>query len=422
MRRCLSAVLATLAVVLFAASGANAQPFKPQQATGVFFTVDDTHPTLPIGTTLTAPPDNGGETPVPAELHEHGDVTAQQVSVIRGNDPADESASAAQVSVASCRSLFGSKKGERVLNHYNYCQSGKCGYYWVEDKKIVGIVTYRCTTAGQGTKGSRAIRFETGFDNFKVIGKPPADPPLRVYWATNGYSGVDGSNKPCSVHGDGPQSQAEWENGKTAIFTISSAKTDGYSRDFVSRCSVGQWGAVDNTVGNNILQNGVRFDSASYLGSKGAGIFDRVKAVMHYSLSSSRHGAVAAHIHLAQTNPAATYPPLPGGGTKSIPGSPASGKPLHRLMSSWDGAATTRYNKNRAVVSNTCAALTHQPDQECDEYPFASTWEGAGKGDGNFSVQYLDKTQNGNAGTDLNNWYVADRILHNDEFYVQIDP
>lgn len=32
---------------------------------------------------------------------------------------------------------------------------------------------------------------------------------------------------------------------------------------------------------------------------------------------------------------------------------------------------------------------------------------------GNFSVEYVDGTQNGNAGTGLNNWYVADRILHN---------
>jgi hypothetical protein len=159
-------------------------------------------------------------------------------------------------------------------------------------------------------------------------------------------------------------------------------------------------------------------DSASYLGSNGAGIFDRVMPVMaEYATSSTRNGAVAQHIQQAQTNPASTYPLTAG---KSIPGSIASGKPLHRLMSTWDAAASARYSSNRAVVTSTCAQLPHQADEECDEYPFASSWEGAGKGDGNFSVKYVNGTQNGNAGTDLNNWYIADRILHNDAFYVSI--
>ncbi|WP_275561348.1 hypothetical protein [Streptomyces sp. 5-6(2022)] len=33
---------------------------------------------------------------------------------------------------------------------------------------------------------------------------------------------------------------------------------------------------------------------------------------------------------------------------------------------------------------------------------------------------YVDGTQNSNADTGLNNWYIADRILHNDAFYVDI--
>ncbi|WP_405849118.1 NucA/NucB deoxyribonuclease domain-containing protein [Streptomyces sp. NBC_01518] len=163
-------------------------------------------------------------------------------------------------------------------------------------------------------------------------------------------------------------------------------------------------------------------DSASYLGSNGAGIFDRVVPIMQeYSVTSTRNGAVAQHVKDAQTIPNSTYPPKSDGSAKTIPGAVGSGVPLTRLMSTWDAAAIAQYSANRNKVTSTCANLSHNTGEECDEYPFASTWEGAGKNDGNFSVRYVDGTQNGNAGTDLNNWYIADRILHKDKFYVYVN-
>ncbi|MFD7643452.1 hypothetical protein ACFV4P_22675 [Kitasatospora sp. NPDC059795] len=69
-----------------------------------------------------------------------------------------------------------------------------------------------------------------------------------------------------------------------------------------------------------------------------------------------------------------------------------------------------------------CAPLPHADTEECDEFPFASTWEGAGRGDQNYSVLYVGGTQNGQAGTALGSWYGSDRILHNDAFGVRITP
>ena len=60
---------------------------------------------------------------------------------------------------------------------------------------------------------------------------------------------------------------------------------------------------------------------------------------------------------------------------------------------------------------------THQ----CDEYPFASTWEGAADPDWAFSVRAVPATENEKAGGLLTWYFFADRILYdNDEFWVQI--
>ncbi|MFF4828885.1 NucA/NucB deoxyribonuclease domain-containing protein [Streptomyces sp. NPDC001312] len=125
------------------------------------------------------------------------------------------------------------------------------------------------------------------------------------------------------------------------------------------------------------------------------------------------------HINLAQTHPELTDPKVSG---KLIPGSIASGKTLSRLYDKWDTAAGEQKNRNTAAMDRACATIkpSNTDGLDCDEYPFASTWEGAGSGP-NFSVKYLDSTQNRSAGSQLGDWYTKDGILHKDSFYVAID-
>ncbi|MGW1194618.1 NucA/NucB deoxyribonuclease domain-containing protein [Streptomyces sp. NPDC002536] len=429
IRRALTAALVGAACTALPATSAMAQPSTASR-TDVITTpiqvVDAAHPLPAVGSRWDAGAQNraaqwrNSVPQPPAALREHGDVTAQRSGITYTSTATARGASAlaAGADLATCRRLLPTS-GEQILNHYAYCRVAPLGYSVVSGGKVIGTVSWRNTTAGDGTKGSRVIRLTTGMDEFRRVGVT-TDGLLSIGWSTSGYRGPDGSNKACDVFGSGPNLLSEWQAGGTAIHTISSAANDGYGRDKVARCAIRS--SVTNNGGTGtVLDNGVRFDSASYLGAKGAGIFDRVMPTMgQYSVRSTRNGAVARHIQLAQTNPAATYPPPPAGHTKSIPGGVASGKPLHRLVSNWDATATAAYNKNRSVVQSNCAHLPHKAGEECDEYPFASSWEGAGKGDGNFSVKYVDGTQNGNAGTDLNNWYIADRILHKDAFYVVI--
>ncbi|MFI8235584.1 NucA/NucB deoxyribonuclease domain-containing protein [Streptomyces sp. NPDC085900] len=68
---------------------------------------------------------------------------------------------------------------------------------------------------------------------------------------------------------------------------------------------------------------------------------------------------------------------------------------------------------------------------ECDEYPFASTYEGSAqsiydetKPKKNFSARAIDGTENGAGGSQLASYYSDNRIIDgpNDEFHVVIIP
>lgn len=68
-----------------------------------------------------------------------------------------------------------------------------------------------------------------------------------------------------------------------------------------------------------------------------------------------------------------------------------------------------------------------QKTWQCDEYPFASTYEGAhyselnpnsGRG---FSVGYVRNKHNNKAGTIVRLWYKSANVIARDKFYVEIE-
>ncbi|MFJ6668965.1 NucA/NucB deoxyribonuclease domain-containing protein [Streptomyces sp. NPDC091383] len=332
----------------------------------------------------------------------------------------------AKVTIASCQSELANQEDSAVIDHYNFCAIKKSGHFWEKNGKVVARSTFDVVIAGTGAEGSRTNTMLAAIRNYKIIsGAPTTNPTFGVYWTTSGYSGSDGSNVACAVGGEDKKylTRDQWNAGAIATVTISSTRAQGYSRDGVSRCGITPKTHLVNEVPEGdgditVTTTGIRHDSASYMGAAAtAAIFDRVVPVMHYSLTSTAHGEVAQHIYDAQTNPGSTWPPKDG---KSIPGSIASGKRLMRLYSGWDANADQAYKDNSKAKDDACADLQKVDGEDCDEYPFASTWEGAGAGDGNFSVRYLNSVQNRSAGGSLAAWYNSDRILHFDQFYVKI--
>jgi hypothetical protein len=169
---------------------------------------------------------------------------------------------------------------------------------------------------------------------------------------------------------------------------------------------------------------GIRCDSATYFpNSQRACIFTDVRSRLPYVFGAG-YDEVVTHIKGAYERPDLTHPFKPD---KSIPGRWGvlpDPRPLHRIT-----PGSTAHLANRAAKDSACETLPpHQPDQECDEFPFASTLEGAGFGDGNFSVKYVNNRQNERAGGILSGYYGWDRVLRDDnladgtldEFWVSV--
>jgi hypothetical protein len=93
---------------------------------------------------------------------------------------------------------------------------------------------------------------------------------------------------------------------------------------------------------------------------------------------------------------------------------------------------------NRSVSTGYCynnPGMPAQPPEggpfDCDEYPFASTYEGSARYKyvpaneqaqyvDQYSVRWVNRSVNREAGVRLGRWYGVDRILNNDPFFVPI--
>ncbi|WEH18461.1 NucA/NucB deoxyribonuclease domain-containing protein [Streptomyces sp. VNUA24] len=169
-----------------------------------------------------------------------------------------------------------------------------------------------------------------------------------------------------------------------------------------------------------------RWDKASYLpkSAQGGAVFTYLVPLVYSTKAGSPEKAVADHIKTAFTKPGSTKPTKAG---KKVPGSSAQ-SPLHRLYH--DNA---RRKKNRSTAVSACKKAFGKDyakgGKECDEYPFATTYEGCAQNTyepsapkNNFSVRPLAKKDNGNAGNLLGQFMTLNRILDGDDdgFYVTI--
>lgn len=139
-----------------------------------------------------------------------------------------------------------------------------------------------------------------------------------------------------------------------------------------------------------------------------------------FSLSvNSNATQEALHIYQAQYAPWTTTPADPN---KQIPGSVDSGLPLTRNA---DKVAAQR-NRDTAVAH--CYAQ-YGPDYsagntfQCDEYPFASTHQGAFTAGTNYSARPIRARDNESGGALLGAFYSFNRMLDGsapDPYFVQI--
>ncbi|MFI8944846.1 NucA/NucB deoxyribonuclease domain-containing protein [Streptomyces syringium] len=146
----------------------------------------------------------------------------------------------------------------------------------------------------------------------------------------------------------------------------------------------------------------VRCDNTPYVSpqSKGGCVYPRYTPTYELSTLDGKIDQVAWHIYWAQNN------------LRQAWGAKGRGPALTRT------ADKNLIDKNRETA---CPSSMPRPDgKSCDEYPFASTHQGASKNP-DYSCHMVPEKQNTAEGRDYRNpWYKANRILEDDAFWVSI--
>jgi hypothetical protein len=132
---------------------------------------------------------------------------------------------------------------------------------------------------------------------------------------------------------------------------------------------------------------------------RGGCVFPDYKPTLTYSLSDPRVTFTAMHIQRAE---AAGQPGAPGG------------RALTRTMN------RTKINRNRYLACGNFKKTT--PNGSCDEYPFASTEQGQAFTGLKASTEQVPLPDNVAAGRDLGVFYLVNRVIRGDPFYVGIVP
>jgi hypothetical protein len=281
--------------------------------------------------------------------------------------------------------------------------------------------------------GERNVRLFFRVTQVQAVGSQP--PPADTLWRAEFECEADDPN--CSTSGSVGQTLIEWDRGAGDwwTFVVSSNETgppEGDNVAFHNFRFAGNAPAYLPPPGLPFQR--IRCDSADYFQVFGvrrpaACVFHNVVPYITYAVGDARVSQIAGHIWWAQHFPTISFPLNPELARKSIPGRypgpEGGGDGLTRIRK----GTTTR--ANRAEVRRACNRLAPyeqtglprppRPGQHCDEYPFASTLEGAASQRWDFSVAAVDATQNCAAGGLLNYYLTTDRILYDqDRYFVRI--
>lgn len=319
-----------------------------------------------------------------------------------------------------------------IKNHYSYCWSN---YVVYSDPAGCGPspfpffcdwVSFRLTVIGNGYNGMRTVSFRYKVDDIKSdLDSPNWRNGSRVSVSIQ----CDGVSEIRDCIGDeSPDTRtlAKWRKHSegSTFFDSDPPPITGGNKDQVSymdfwpRVTVDPPGTKYPPLTSDGPKEKVRADSADYLfvfppggqppfWPKEGAIFANVTPTFYYDVNDPYFSVMKEafqHHKDALTAPGSIVP-----GLRPKP-------PLTRLYSKYD---PEQYAANTRAKDQACAKLTKPGDDyECDEFPFASTYEGAASGAGKFSVRYIPRSANNSHGRWLAAWYAYDRILHKDPFYI----
>ncbi|MBC2902449.1 NucA/NucB deoxyribonuclease domain-containing protein [Streptomyces cupreus] len=351
--------------------------------------------------------------------------SAQTVSALTtGPQPVASAAYGPGLSQSDCQNDAAAyRDAGHVIDHFNYCLAG---YFRVTvlqctivngvptNCRVTGTADFRLSSVGRGHNASRFASFTDVLDQWRITGNAGSTSmTLNIRCTTTLGSACDASAPTGHT-----RTISQWAASNSAYSRFDSPTTGASGTHLISRY---QFRTVLSVAGGDSVSfgtNNFRCDSATYIKNTAAGsgcVFPNVTSVFTLNVNS---GATqeALHIYQAQYYPETTTPADPN---KSIPGSVESGRPLTRTTSA------TLIDANRDKAGDTCTAYypaySTSSNLDCDEYPYASTHQGASKAGTNYSARPINDSDNRSGGGQLSAFYSFNRMLDTeDRFYVAI--
>ncbi|MFD3580711.1 hypothetical protein [Streptomyces sp. NPDC058644] len=341
-----------------------------------------------------------------------------------------------------CRKGLGSDKKFYVKSRFAVCTGASFTQTWFRNNRPSGLSWFNVRVVGTVAKNSREINYRYHFSEMGKDGTPPTS-GLKVT-----TKGAIPQSWPSTARytqgGDMPGTRTfdQLKQLKTFTHTVHAKPGQGSSGSSDLVFSVYEptialkppaGFTLGGAQGGKLFMLAPRWDAAKYLTNstgggnparKGAATFSYVTALRYSAKQGAPERAVAQHIKTAFTKPQDTKPVM---AAKKVPGQVAR-DPLHRLVE------TGRRDENRKAAVKQCKRYwgdnySQGSTRECDEYPFATTHEGAAQPDYdpdakkfNFSAKPVGKDPNRAAGTLLNGFYGKNRIISglDDGFLVKI--
>ncbi|MFB6879111.1 NucA/NucB deoxyribonuclease domain-containing protein [Streptomyces sp. NPDC056323] len=340
-----------------------------------------------------------------------------------------------------CKKGLGSDKSFFVKSRFAVCNGASFLQTWMRNNKPVGESMFNVRVVGTIAKNSRVINFQYYFTDFLTTGTTGASAMSITTKGNIPQSWPAGAKYTRGGKMPGTKTFAQLKVQRTFTETVTAKTGQGSMKALdllfavyepaISYTPPPGW-TLRGALGGKLFMLAPRWESASYLANstgggkpekKGAATFSYLTTLTLSAKQGAAEQAEAAHIRQAFLVPQDTKPYM---SAKKVPGQTAK-DPLHRTVSQ------ARNDKNRAAAVKQCKRYWGPKytngGKECDEYPFASTYEGAAEPEFdqeakkfNFSAKPIPKDDNQAGGLILKSFYGKNRIIDglDDGFLVKI--
>lgn len=332
---------------------------------------------------------------------------------------------------SECRKGLGEKLPFFFKSRFAACAGAVFTQTWTKKGKPAGESQFVALVVGTIAKDSRKIDYRYHFTNMEETGdtktsglKITIDPKHPATWP---------SKVKIKHGGKIPDSPTFDELKKLKTFTHTTTVDAGQGKkpddrvfavyEPVIKLTPPPGYKLSGNTEGKLFMLPPRWDAASYLPNeegqkgkphtKGAASFSFLGFLKYSSKPGAKEKAVADHIKKAFNKPKDTKPVNTD---KDIPGA-VPRESISRLFHD-----KKRRNQNRSAAVRTCVKYWGKNytagKKECDEFPFASTYQGAAQKKSepkapadNFSALPIPKTENGAGGTMLALFYDQERLL-----------